>query len=111
MTDEKFHGFMTALQSKAMLLCRSKGKDYATQDMLSNFKRMSVLASTLLRKEITPSDIATILLLLKLDRDQNLKDREPGNESRMDTWLDGMNYLHLYFACEVDRAKESKIDG
>ena len=104
MDTQTFEALIADIECGAMDLFRLKTKDYANEDVLSNFKRMSTLISTLLRKEITPSDMAMILVCLKMDRLQNLKGRSPENESVKDTWLDLINYLSLYFALEKESA-------
>lgn len=90
------------LREKANKILLGKSKDYATKDVLSNFKRVSKIVSELLRKDMSPSDIAIILVILKLDRLQNLKGKVAVNESREDSWVDVANYLMLAMCCEKE---------
>ena len=83
----------------------AKSGDYATDDVLSNFKRMHTLCETL---RVDPSksslDAAMFLILLKLDRVNNLKDgRKPNNESVKDTIIDLTNYINLWYGLWEER--------
>ena len=114
MIRSDFENLTAKIEGQALKLSRSKSKDYATEDVLSNFKRMSTLVSTLLRKEITPSDMAMIFVLIKLDRIENLVGKTPENESVWDSWLDVVNYMRLYFGLEkesTDATSDTGCDG
>lgn len=77
---------------------KSKAKDYATDDVLSNFKRVSQLIGILGVDASTPHGIAMVYALLKIDRLCNLvfrKVSKPENESLEDTINDLKNYIDL----------------
>ena len=87
-------------------LCVRKGQDYADEDCLANFKRMNTLCKTLdVDTQRSPTDCALFLVLLKLDRWQNLRSKgnDPKNESVFDTIQDLHNYIDLAYSCEVDK--------
>lgn len=78
-------------------LFEKKTHDYATEDCLSNFKRMSQLCSLLRVNVGTSEGVALFYILIKLDRLCNLlqKGVGPKNESLDDTINDLQNYLDL----------------
>lgn len=99
MNREELRRFLTDLQREADALLFAKSQDYAgEEDALGAFRRLAAVCGNLLRLPLTPSDMAVILLVLKLDRDRNLVGRSPTNESRHDTHLDGLNYYRLFAA-------------
>ena len=82
-----------------------KSNDYATDDALSNFKRMNILCKTLdIDVRRSPGDCARFLQVLKLDRKCNLlsKGVEPKNESIKDTVMDEHNYIDLAYGCDIE---------
>ncbi len=82
-----------------------KSHDYATDDVLSNFKRMNILCKTLdIDVRRSPGDCARFLQVLKLDRKCNLLSRgvEPKNESIKDTVMDEHNYIDLAYGCDIE---------
>ena len=86
-------------------LLLKKGQDYATEDVLSNFKRMNKLCELLnINCARSPADCARFLMMLKVDRWCNLvgSDKKPQNESVKDTVMDLHNYIDLAYACEVE---------
>ena len=92
----------------AQELCIGKGEDYAGEDKLSNFKRMSLLCQILdIQPQRSPGDSARFLMLLKVDRWCNLvkKGTPPYFGSVRDTILDLHNYVDLAYACELEEKK------
>lgn len=88
-----------------MKMIAGKAQDYATEDVLSNFKRMTILCKELdIDVRRSPGDCARFLFLLKLDRWCNLnkKGAVPLNESIRDTVLDGHNYWDLAYLCDME---------
>ena len=82
-----------------------KSNDYATDDALSNFKRMNILCKTLdIDVRRSAGDCARFLVMLKVDRWCNLvgSGKEPKNESVKDTVMDLHNYLDLGYACDIE---------
>jgi hypothetical protein len=60
-----------------------------------SMRNVSVLASNILRKDITPYDVAMIMVCLKLDRD--------GHKKKKDNLFDALSYLGIAFKiCEDD---------
>ncbi len=78
-----------------------KSKDYATEDVLSNFKRVGGIARLLRIPELwmkhPPLGYATLMEVMKLDRRVNilLSGHKPENESLTDTFDDQKNYTDL----------------
>jgi F0F1-type ATP synthase beta subunit len=76
-----------------------KTHDYATQDVLSNFKRVSQIIEILGVDPRTPHGMACVYIILKMDRFCNLTFRKskdlPSNEAVEDTIDDWKNYLDL----------------
>jgi hypothetical protein len=86
----------------------SKSKDYATEDVLSNFKRLSAAAKALNINIQTAEGYALFMTLMKLDRINNLitANKIPSNESIEDSFGDGVNYLKLAYCCFKDKKDE-----
>ena len=101
-TSTAFWALVDALESEAKELSLGKSKDYATDDVLSNFKRMAITVGSLQRTHIAPWEEAAHLLILKLDRLKNLEGRDPENESVRDTCLDIINYTRLLVGCYLE---------
>ena len=75
-----------------------KGRDYATDDVLSNFKRMAKLMEILSVDITKPTGTALYNIVHKIDRLCNILNRKNGevkNESIKDTILDMQNYIDL----------------
>lgn len=90
-------------------LFEKKSADYATEDVLSNFKRVSKLMEILGVDPTCPHGIACVYILLKLDRFCNLtfrKKKKPDNEAIKDTIDDMKNYLDLMEACYLEAQGE-----
>lgn len=89
-----------------MNLMSGKGHDYAGEDVLSNFKRMSQMAKLLdIDVRRSSADCGLFLTLLKVDRWCNLRQKKaaPKNESVKDTVMDLLNYVELAYCCEVEK--------
>lgn len=105
MEGKEFEKLVKDIEKERQKLLIGKSHDYATTDVLSNFKRMHVLCKTL---DIDPrrssQDCAMFLLMLKMDRWNNLKSqgKTPENESVKDTIFDAHNYIDLAFGCSED---------
>ena len=85
-------------------LSRKKSKDYADQDVLSNFKRMSAIGKLYKIDFAKPYESALFMLLMKLDRIQNILkgNKIPANEGIKDSIQDAYNYLMLMNGCIVE---------
>ena len=104
MNEEKLREDVMKILWKAEHLLYRKGHDYGDEDRLRNFKHVSKMWSILTGKEMTPTEAALFLLLLKIDRYMNLykKGEEALNESVEDTVVDGINYWLLMEANRKD---------
>ena len=92
------------LVGRALELSLNKSNDYADQDVLSNFKRLSKAAEALNLQINTPYGYAMFMALMKLDRINNLirLHKDPNNESTEDSFIDLINYVILAYANLVD---------
>lgn len=101
MNREEYERMMKKSLDRRLDISRRKGHDYATEDILSNFKRMAEVIRIFRVDPRTPYGVALIYLLLKLDRLTNLLTRgvTPENEALTDTIDDAKNYLDLFDAC------------
>lgn len=107
MNRSDFTALISGIHNDRCGLLLSKGHDYATEDILSNFKRMGELCNLLGIDTSKGSwDCAMFLVLLKLDRWCNLRRKEdsPQNESIEDTVKDLHNYTDLAYGCQKDEA-------
>jgi hypothetical protein len=97
----EFTTLSRSLIDKCLALSESKSHDYATIDVLSNFKRVSAIAKLYNITFKAPYEYAMFMVLMKLDRFQNLMTqiKTPKNESLEDTVQDAVNYLLLMNAC------------
>ena len=82
-----------------------KGHDYATTDVLSNFKRLSRAASILNIDVRTPVGYALFMCLMKLDRINNLvtQEKKPENESVEDSFVDNLGYTILALSLYMEK--------
>ena len=87
------------LDKKIMELANSKGHDYATEDVLNNFKSVSAAAKALNLDVTNPTNYALFMVLLKIARIVNLTNgnKHPRHESVEDSFVDGINYLKLAY--------------
>ncbi len=97
MKIEDFEALVNCWHRDRLCVMFKRGYDYATEDILSNFKRLSAIC-TIWKLDITkPCDCAFFLLLLKIDRIRNLlsSQKEPKGERLEDSFRDAQNYLDL----------------
>jgi hypothetical protein len=107
MTSDKRKELFTDFTDNMAKILISKGNDYATQDVLSNFKLAGNIAN---QKVNNPSAINCLnLIATKVARLGNLLSSEGDikNESVEDSVLDMANYTFLLFCI----LKEGKEDG
>jgi hypothetical protein len=83
--------------TKCAELIEDRGQDYGGIE--DNFRRISVIASVILNKTITPHDAAIVHLSTKLAR-------MAGAQNKEDNYLDGINYLA--FAAELRKLEDTK---
>jgi hypothetical protein len=106
MKHQDYHNFTAHRRLARVGIHQKKAQDYADEDSLSNFKRVAEVCRIFRVNCHTASGIALIYLILKLDRETNLRHKmvTAQNESREDTRLDMMNYMELYDAlCEEEK--------
>jgi hypothetical protein len=82
--------------TKCAELIEDRGQDYGGIE--DNFRRISVIASVILNKTITPHDAAIVHLSTKLAR-------MAGAQNKEDNYLDGINYLA--FAAELRKLEDT----
>lgn len=98
------------LDRKLLDILESKGEDYAsTDDRLGNFKRLSRAAKLLGINVNTPYGYAMFMVLLKMDRINNLLNtgKTPNNEGIEDSFHDGISYFKLSYCCYKDETVQS----
>lgn len=108
MTIEKEIKLIEAYDKEALDIIKSKGSDYANTDVLSNFKRLSSVVKALSLSLETPTGYALFMVLLKIDRINNLisSGKEPNNESIEDSFKDGSNYLKLAYLSYIESKEQ-----
>jgi hypothetical protein len=109
MNNQEFEQIVEQINTQRTALMRGKTHDYdLASDRLASFKQVAAIAKVLQVNCHTGSGIATVLLILKMVRDANLKSSgtAPSNESRNDTVIDWHNYIDLKLANEHDEAIE-----
>ena len=99
MNRETYDKLVGDLFNRATTLSKSKSKDYATEDVLSNFKRISGAVKALSLDLTTPTGYALFMVILKIDRITNLIKHggTPQNEPIDDSFMDALNYLLLAY--------------
>lgn len=99
MKEEEFLKIVEESFKRRREIFSKKSKDYATEDVFSNFKRIAKMMEILGIDPTLPHGVACIYILLKMDRFCNLtfrkKGSKPQNESIQDTIDDWKNYLDL----------------
>lgn len=108
MTKESEIALIKQMDDSLLAVLKSKGNDYATEDVLSNFKRLATASKALNINTQTPVGYALFMTLMKLDRISNLlsSNKTPSNESVDDSFGDGVNYLKLAWLCYKEGTDE-----
>lgn len=98
------HELFDELHAELKQIALSKGADYAGEDVLSNFKQVSLVVKALKIDVTTPVGYASLMTVLKIQRINNiLSDKKiPNNESLQDSFKDGINYFRLAYACYME---------
>ena len=104
MIRKTFEELVNKLVDESLELSSSKAHDYASEDVLANIKRVAKIGSLYKITFESPYEYALFMVLMKLDRLQNLlkQNKQPKNESLKDTIQDSFNYLMLMYACLED---------
>lgn len=98
MERDEFLALLRKWADEEFELSRTKGEDYAGDDVHANFKRMHEVCKLHdIRPGERPEDVYLFLMLLKLDRlVHNLHAHHtPNHESLQDTIRDSVLYTHL----------------
>lgn len=105
MTPEEQEKLYKEVDSKILEVTTSKRHDYASVDVLSNFKGVSTAAKALGLDIGDPTNYALFMVILKIARLSNLLNsgKTPSNESVEDSFLDGINYFKLALCCHKDK--------
>lgn len=100
------------IDEKLLKMSSSKAHDYATEDVLHNFKTVSAAAKELGLNVTDPTNYALFMVLLKIARLSNLINTKkwPNNESMEDSFLDGINYFKLAYCNYKCRKIELDLD-
>ena len=93
------------LDSKLIQVLRSKGEDYAGEDVLSNFKQVSQAAKALNINVDEPTNYALFMCILKIARLSNLinNNKVPNNEGIEDSFIDLIGYAKLAYCNFKDK--------
>ena len=112
MTKQEQIKIYQELDKKLLSISSSKAHDYATEDVLNNFKSVSAAAKELGLNVSDPTNYAMFMVLLKIARISNLinTNKWPNNESIDDSFLDSINYMKLAYCNYKDRKKELDLD-
>jgi hypothetical protein len=96
-----------SLDSKLLEVLKSKGEDYATEDILSNFKQVSSAAKALNIDVGNPTNYALFMCVLKIARLTNLinNNKVPNNEGIEDSFVDLIGYSKLAYCNYKDNEK------
>jgi len=107
MNKEKQLEIVTNLDNELIEIIKSKGKDYGSEDILSNFKQVSAAAKALNIDITNPTQYALFMGILKVARITNLMNsgKVPNNESLEDSFKDLINYNKLAY-CNYIEGKE-----
>lgn len=111
MKEEEYLAIIKTSQGRRLRIHHMKTKDYATEDVLSNFKRVSLMIKILGIDTTLPHGMACVYILLKMDRFCNLvfrKNQEPKNEAVEDTIDDWKNYLDLLEGNYIEYKREQE---
>lgn len=105
MTPQEQLELIEKLDNKTLSIIKSKSNDYASEDVLSNFKIVSSVIKTIGIDPTTPEGYATLMVILKFVRIWNLKKEGKNiqNEPLLDSYEDAINYLKLAYCCEVEK--------
>lgn len=96
-----------SLDSRLIEVLKSKGEDYATEDVLSNFKQVSSASKVLNIDVGDPTNYALFMCILKIARLTNLinNNKTPNNESIDDSFVDLIGYAKLAYCNYKDNEK------
>ena len=107
MTPERQLEIYKEMDAKVIETTISKAHDYASADVLSNFKNVSGAAKNLGIDITNPTGYSLFMVVLKIARLTNLlnAEKKPNNESIEDSFLDGINYFKLSYLNHLESIK------
>lgn len=106
MNRQEYDKHIKQMHNRREELHLKKSKDYATADVLSNFKRLSQAAYSMGLDVGDPISYALFMVVMKIDRINNLLYRDVQNESLEDSFIDAHNYLDLAYALYLEENEE-----
>jgi hypothetical protein len=112
MTREEQLKILEEVNSKLTILSKSKGEDYAGEDVLSNFKNLADACKALQIDITTPVGVSLFFQVHKIARISNLlqSGKIPNNEGIYDSFLDDINYAIFGYLNWLDQNKEKYFD-
>lgn len=112
MNRDKFNSLVDDFLANSQKILKSKSHDYATEDVLSNFKRVSKIAKEYRFDFSSPSEYALFMACLKTDRIMNLfkGQKKPENEAIEDSFVDLLNYCLLAYICYKESVDEDTAE-
>lgn len=115
MTQQQQLELVQKINEQGIALMKSKGHDYAGEDILKNFKQMHQMCFILGVDLSRIEGVHMFYILLKIQRLCNLtfSNKEAKNESIQDTLIDLRNYVDLLNCTlhEKEKQKNLKNDG
>lgn len=112
MTREEQLKIYEEVNSKLTKLSKSKGEDYAGEDVLSNFKNLADACKSLQIDITTPVGVSLFFQIHKIARIANLlkSGNNPNNEGIEDSFIDLINYGLLAYSNWLDQDKGWSFD-
>ena len=105
MKRDEFENLLRSWFNDTLEVTQRKGHDYATDDVLANFKRMHKVCKLYgVRPDKRIQDVFWFYVFIKIDRLRNLvcKEEAPENEAKDDSYGDWVNYIYLLRAIEEE---------
>src|SRR5690606_653200 len=113
MTREEQLKIYEEVNSKLTKLSKSKGEDYAGEDVLSNFKNLADACKALQIDITTPVGVSLFFQVHKISRISNLlqSGKIPNNEGIDDSFLDDINYAIFGYLNWLDQNKGKSFEA
>lgn len=107
MTREEQLKTYEEVNSRLTKLSKSKGEDYAGEDVLSNFKNLADACKALQIDITTPVGVSLFFQVHKIARIANLlkSGKTPNNEGLDDSFIDLIGYTMLSYCNYIDETK------
>lgn len=107
MTRDEQLKIYSEVNSKLTNLSKSKGEDYAGEDVLSNFLNLADACKALQIDTTSPVGVSLFFQLHKIARIANLtkSGKKPNNEGIEDSFLDLIGYTMLSYCNYIDNTK------